>query len=72
MRLLLAIIAPLLVTACAESLTGNERGGIISNHGWSPKRSFAMAEAHCQKYGRHARSTGTNDLEAIMRFDCVE
>lgn len=67
------VIAGLVTTGCAPQLTGsNERGGIISNHGWSQAKSFEMAEAHCRKFGRHAKTTGTNDLEAILRFDCVE
>lgn len=63
----------LLLAACAPNLAAaNERGGIIVNHGWSQSKSFAEAEKHCQKYGRHARVTDTNDLEATLSFDCVE
>lgn len=63
----------ILLAGCAASLQGaNERGGIIGNHGWSNSKSFAMAQAHCQKYGRKAVINDTSTLEATMTFECVE
>lgn len=67
-----ALGSAMVLTGCAPTLAGaNERGGIIGNHGWSQAKSFDMAEKHCQKYGRHARVSGTNDYEATLTFDCI-
>jgi len=63
----------LLLSGCAPTLAAvNEQGGIIGNHGWSSSQSFNVAEAACQRYGKHAVVTGTNDLEATMTFQCVK
>lgn len=71
MRIAIIILAAV-VSACAPHLAGaNDAGGVISNHGWSQARSFQMAEQHCRQYGKHARVSGTNDLEGTLRFDCV-
>lgn len=68
---LLALTALFLVSACAPQIVGGEAGGIIKNHGLEQGKEFNMAEAHCQKYGRHARMAGANVIDATQRFDCV-
>jgi hypothetical protein len=53
-------------------LTGaNERGGIVTDYtgGFEQGEAFKTADAHCRRYGRVARITGTPGDQ--MTFDCV-
>ena len=63
------------LAACAPSLEGaNERGGIIrhTQAGTNIGAVFALANDHCQKYGRVAQITGTDGWTDTVSFACVE
>jgi hypothetical protein len=66
------IIALALLTAgCASaSVDGTELGGVAT---WTvdptPTRAIAAANAHCQKYGRIAKTTQVNPL-GYLTFSC--
>jgi hypothetical protein len=67
------IIAALALAGCAPKLQfANEAGGVVSQAG-SPgnDRAFALAEAHCEKYGKVARVTAQTIWVKSTRFDCV-
>ena len=63
----------LTVAGCAPSLTaGNERGGVVDHViGLDRDQAFAIADAHCRKYGRVARISGQDTLASTLTFDCV-
>lgn len=72
MRLFVAIVVPILVSACAPSLgTVSASGGIVKNYGWTPNQALAIAQKHCDKYGKDAVVTSQNDLQDNMTFQCV-
>jgi hypothetical protein len=67
------MIAALGLSACAPQLQfGNEAGGVVSQ-AMSPgnDRAFAIAEAHCEKYGKIARIESRTVLVKSTRFECV-
>jgi hypothetical protein len=70
-----AAILPLalLAASCAPRLLmTNELGGTINQQGsMGNDRAFAMAEAHCAKYGKSARIVNKTVLVKSMRFECV-
>ncbi len=60
------LLLSLFLSACGE-VTGNEAGGLIERMRAGPN-SFALAEQHCNKYGRHALITG---IDPPVIFQCV-
>ncbi|MFP5329840.1 MAG: hypothetical protein ACLGHC_06870 [Alphaproteobacteria bacterium] len=67
-----AFIALLSLPACAPSLgTVSSSGGIVKNYGWTPNQALAIAQKHCEKYGKDAIVTSQNDLQDNMTFQCV-
>jgi len=70
----LAVIAAITLQGCApELMAANERGGIVRRGtGNNEGPAFALADAHCHKFGRAAQVTGINILENRLAFACVE
>lgn len=68
------LIGLAVVSGCAPTLTGaNERGGMISHvMAYNRADSLAVADAHCNKFGRVARVSGLSPLDNVVTFDCVE
>ncbi len=71
----LILLVAALTAACAGpgyGLTGNDVGGIIP---WSPANqeiAMDMAEAHCARYGKHARITSVYaQYGNYIGFACV-
>lgn len=67
------LAAAFILTGCAPKMQfANEAGGVVSQAG-SPgnDRAFALAEAHCEKYGKMARVTAQTVLVKSTRFECV-
>ncbi len=63
--------AALIVAGCAPTLkASNERGGVIKEYSLSRATTFALAEKHCQQFGRHAVITDTDPLESVVSFEC--
>ncbi len=57
-RIGVAFVALVTLSACAPGLTGaNERGGIVTDYtgGFEQGEAFKTADAHCRRYGRVAR-----------------
>jgi len=72
MRLFATVFVLLSVSACAPSLgTVSTSGGIVKNYGWTPNQALAIAQKHCDKYGKDAVVTSQNDLQDNMTFQCV-
>jgi hypothetical protein len=72
MRQMVSLGALLALSACAPSLgAANASGGIIKNYGWTPNQALAVAQQHCEKYGKDAIVTSQNDLQDNMTFQCV-
>lgn len=68
------ILASLLLAGCAPHLVAtNSAGGIINMTGSLNGLAKAMpiADAECRKYGKVARSQGTNIMNNTMRYECV-
>lgn len=62
----------LLLCACAPQVgAASASGGIIKNYGWTPNQALALAQKHCDKFGRDAVITSENDLQDHMTFRCV-
>lgn len=67
------IILALLLSGCAPALGQvSASGGIVKNYGWTPNGALAVAQAHCDKYGRDAVVTSENDLQDHLVFRCVD
>lgn len=67
----LILLAPLVLCACAPKLAfSNEAGGVIDRKG-SAGQGYQLAEAHCAKFGKHARITGRDILSATTWFEFV-
>jgi hypothetical protein len=67
------LLAALALAGCAPKLQfANEAGGVVSQ-AMSPgnDRAFALAEAHCEKYGKVARIESQTALVKSTRFECV-
>ena len=66
------VVLALLIAGCAPTVGQvSPSGGIIKNYGWTPNKALAVAQAHCDKYGRDAVVTSQNDLQDNMAFRCV-
>jgi hypothetical protein len=75
------LLAAVLVTGCAApSISGNERGGVVTYgprrgdqmvHGGGPHVALAMADEHCAKHGAQARATSSDTFAGVFLFDCV-
>ena len=72
----------IVLSGCAPSLVGgNQVGGVVDNvrsHGiFGPTTAdaFAIADAHCQKFGKAARIGSrineTDQISGTVTFDCV-
>lgn len=68
-----AILPLALLAGCAPSLVGaNEAGGIVNaNFNMGQGKALALAQAHCQKYGKIARVSGQNEIRNNVTFECV-
>ena len=65
------LLAALALTGCAPKLAfSNEAGGVIDRKG-SAGQGYQLAEAHCVKYGKHARIAGRDIVSATTRFECM-
>lgn len=72
MHQLIALMSLLMMSGCAPSLgTVSSSGGIVKNYGWTPNQALAIAQKHCEKYGKDAIVTSQNDLQDNMTFQCV-
>lgn len=72
MRKLVVLVALLALSACAPALgTVSSSGGIVKNYGWTPNQALAIAQKHCEKYGKDAVVTSQNDWQDNMTFQCV-
>lgn len=62
-----------MLAGCAgpHIVSATEAGGIVGSYGWKPGKALQIAEAYCQKRGKHARVSSQNDLQDNMTFDCV-
>lgn len=50
----------------------NENGGVLHHvNGPTRDEAFRIAEQHCAQYGRTARVTSTDALDAAFSFECV-
>ncbi len=67
------LLAMLALAGCAPRLAfSNEAGGVINRTGsLGNDRAYALAENHCQQFGKVARIAGRNLLTNTQRFDCV-
>lgn len=76
-RTLYGFILAVALGACAPQIAGNELGGTIEGGAapTSPPALFPRAEAHCAKYGKKARVTGSQPQTVIsyasLSFDCI-
>jgi hypothetical protein len=65
----------LLLTACAgpgPGLTGNDTGGIIPYASFSKPEAMAMANDHCERWGKLAKATGVDPrYGGYYSFSCV-
>lgn len=63
------------LTGCAQELiSGNEAGGMVSggdNLLESRAGAMAIANAHCQKFGKVSRVSGQDAFAGTLTFDCV-
>ncbi len=69
-------ILAIAVAGCASSIAGNDLGGTVEGGASATMPSlFEKAEAHCNKYAKKARITGsqpqTNVSYAVLSFACV-
>jgi hypothetical protein len=74
MKRLWAVAVAIMVTGCsAPALKGaNERGGTVTHAiGSQQPTASEIANAHCKKYGRVARVSGTDVFGNTMTFECV-
>lgn len=68
-----AVLLALALSACAPTLGQvSSSGGIVKNYGWTPNQALAIAQKHCERYGRDAIVTSQNDMQDNMTFRCVE
>lgn len=65
------------LAGCAAEVAGNSAGGMVEG-GAAPASTpalFQKAEAHCARYGKQARVTGSVPQTVIsyptLSFDCV-
>lgn len=66
------LLIGLLLSGCAPEVgQASASGGIVKNYGWTPNKALAVAQAHCDKYGKDAVVTSENDLQDHMTFRCV-
>jgi hypothetical protein len=64
----------ILLGACEPALKDvNERGGTVTNAaGMEGRKAFALARAHCLRFGRDAKVAGELDVMSnLLTFDCV-
>jgi hypothetical protein len=73
LHLILVGLGSACLQSCApQVIASNERGGIISHvNGASQADAFALADSHCQKYGRVAQVTGMDIVYNRLMFACV-
>jgi hypothetical protein len=70
MRVLLLV---LVLGGCAPAVgQSSASGGIIKNYGWTPNGALALAQKHCDTFGKDAVVTSENDLQDHMTFRCVK
>lgn len=67
----LVVASALLLASCASVESATPAGGILKVVGNQNGNALDLAEAHCQKYGKHARISGQNPLNNTVTFDCV-
>lgn len=70
----MTIAATLILSACAitPEVTGNAKGGVMPWFATNLREAHSAAEAHCRKYGKHARITqATTEAGGSVIFDCV-
>lgn len=67
------IFAALVIGGCTTPHIGqaSSSGGIVKSYGWQPNKALAVAQAHCERFGRNAVVTSQNDLQDNMTFQCV-
>lgn len=70
MRVLVIMLA---LAGCAQTVAGNEAGGIITGNGvtMATKKALTLAEADCAKYGKIARVMGQSAWDGALRYECV-
>jgi hypothetical protein len=64
----------MLLAACEPALKdANEHGGSVTNAaGMEGRKAFALARAHCRRFGRDAKVAGELDMMSnLLTFDCV-
>jgi hypothetical protein len=71
---LVAVVLGLSLGACAPKIMGgNERSVMMGTVGWdNADKAFAMADAHCRKYGRVARLAVMDSWSQQASYDCIE
>jgi hypothetical protein len=54
-------------------VSGNKRGGIISNvNVYNKTAAFTLADSHCRQYGEVARVTVVDVIGNRVKFLCIE
>ena len=70
------VIAAVALQGCSSEpslVSGNKRGGIISNVNVSDKAAVnALADSHCRQYGEIARITVVDVHGSRVKFLCIE
>lgn len=68
---ILVVALTLTLAGCASVESATPAGGILKVVGNQSGKALELAEAHCQKFGKHARISGQNALNNTVTFDCV-
>ena len=70
MRVLILLLA---LTGCAQTVAGNEAGGIITGNGvtMATGKAVRMADEDCAKYGKIARVKSQSEWDGALRYECV-
>ena len=64
----------LLLAGCSTPNVGqaSSSGGIVNSYGWQPNKALAVAQAHCEKFGRDAVVTSRETGRTIALFRCTQ
>jgi hypothetical protein len=74
MKKIFLIINILVLSSCAPSIISSSARVVVINNSQSMNavETQAMADAHCQKYNRHAIHRPDNIRDGLATYECID
>ena len=67
------LVIMLTLSGCAQTVAGNDAGGIITGNGvtMATQKALTMAEDACAKYSKIARVTSQSAWDGSLVYECI-